>query len=128
IGPSHVDPRSGEILAANIGIESLSSRNLRATRSQILSSNATDWGKLMQVGTDHASQAESPPFGARRFDARLCEAADMGADQLDYALDVLAARGEIDPAGPEAEQFVLDYLKDTTMHEVGHTLGLRHNF
>jgi len=128
IGPSHVDPRSGEILAANIGIESLSSRNLRTTRSQILSSNATDWGKLMQVGTEPGSQTESAQLVARRFDARLCEAADMGAEQLDYALDVLAARGEVDPAGPEAEQFVLDYLKDVTMHEVGHTLGLRHNF
>lgn len=29
IGPSHVDPRTGEILAANIGIESLSSRTAR---------------------------------------------------------------------------------------------------
>jgi len=41
---------------------------------------------------------------------------------------VLEARGEIDPDSPEAEKFVYDYLKDTTMHEVGHTLGLRHNF
>ena len=32
------------------------------------------------------------------------------------------------PTSPEAQQFVLDYLTDTTMHEVGHTLGLRHNF
>ena len=131
IGPSHVDPRSGEILAANIGIESLSSRNLRATRSQILSSSATDWGKLMQVGIER--DAQGAPLDARRFDARgfdprFCEAADLGAEQLGYAFDVLAARGDIDPAGPEAEQFVLDYLKDLTMHEVGHTLGLRHNF
>jgi hypothetical protein len=29
---------------------------------------------------------------------------------------------------PEAQQFVLDYLTAATMHEVGHTLGLRHNF
>ena len=36
IGPSHVDPRSGEILDADIGIESLSSRNIRTARSQIL--------------------------------------------------------------------------------------------
>lgn len=123
IGPSHVDPRSGEILAANIGIESLSSRNLRAARSQILSTSATDWGRLMQIGMEPNGQ-----LAARRFDARICEVADMGAEQLGYALDVLSARGDIDPAGPEAEQFVLDYLKDTTMHEVGHTLGLRHNF
>ncbi len=38
------------------------------------------------------------------------------------------ARGDLDPSGPEAQQFVLDYLTDVTMHEVGHTLGLRHNF
>jgi Met-zincin len=41
---------------------------------------------------------------------------------------VLEARGDIDPASPEAEAFVQDYIKDVTMHEVGHTLGLRHNF
>jgi hypothetical protein len=126
IGPSHVDPRSGEILAANIGIESLSSRNLRAARSQILSTSATDWSKLMQLASERGP--DSAQYDARRFDARVCEVADMGAEQLGYALDVLGARGDIDPAGPEAEQFVLDYLKDTTMHEVGHTLGLRHNF
>ena len=27
-----------------------------------------------------------------------------------------------------ARRRLLAYLKDTTMHEVGHTLGLRHNF
>jgi len=57
-----------------------------------------------------------------------CQHADMAAEQLGYARDVLAARGELDPSGPEAQQFVLDYLVDVTMHEVGHTLGLRHNF
>ena len=41
---------------------------------------------------------------------------------------MLEARGEIEPDSPEAQAFVLDYLKDVTMHEVGHTLGLRHNF
>lgn len=119
IGPRRVDPRSGEILAANIGIESLSSRNLRATRSQILSASSTDWNRLMQA----------PAADARAvLDQSACEAAEYGAEQLGYAFDVLEARGELDPAGVEAQEFVLAYLKDTTMHEVGHTLGLRHNF
>jgi hypothetical protein len=118
IGPSHVDPRSGEILDADIAIESLSSRNYRALRSQVLS-NAVDWNKLLQVPADPTRE---------RFDPMVCEAADQSAEQMDYALDVLAARGDLDPAGPEAQQFVLDYLRWTTMHEVGHTLGLRHNF
>jgi len=42
IGPSHVDPRSGEILDADIGIESLSSRSIRTARSQILSTTGVD--------------------------------------------------------------------------------------
>ncbi|MES2228207.1 MAG: zinc-dependent metalloprotease [Pseudomonadota bacterium] len=119
IGPRHVDPRSGEILAANIGIESLSSRSRRALRSQVLNQGAAELPALMQFGA--AARGEA-------FDARACRNAEQAADQLGYALDVLAARGEIDPEGPEAEQFVLAYLKDVTMHEVGHTLGLRHNF
>jgi hypothetical protein len=47
---------------------------------------------------------------------------------MSYAADVLQARGDLQPGSPEAEAFVEAYLKDVTMHEVGHTLGLRHNF
>jgi hypothetical protein len=128
IGPSQVDPRSGEILDADIGIESLSSRNVRALRSQILSgAGAMDWPTLMQShDAPSASAGSSLPLSLR--DLAACQYADFAAEQLSYALDVLEARGEIDPAGAEAQQFVLDYLTDTTMHEVGHTLGLRHNF
>ena len=119
IGPSQVDPRSGEILGTNIGIESLSSRSLRATRAQVLNGSVGEMARLLQAGD---------PTGERHFDEHECSAADQAAEQLSYALDVLDARGELDPAGAEAQQFVLDYLKDVTMHEVGHTLGLRHNF
>ena len=128
IGPSHVDPRSGEILDADIGLESLSSRSLRHLRARILSSAGTaaasqDWDELLQIGGP-----AGPTDAGFGHDARACRFGDHGAEQLGYAMDVLAARGEIDPDSPQARQFVLDYMKDVTMHEVGHTLGLRHNF
>ena len=127
IGPSHVDPRSGEILDADIGFESLSSRSIRALRSQILASRAAvDWPALMQSGIEE--RGIDAWHAAAPHDPLLCTYADQAAEQLGYALDVLEARGELDPGSPEAQQFVLDYLTDTTMHEVGHTLGLRHNF
>jgi len=120
IGPSHVDPRSGEILDADIGIESLSSRNMRAARSQILSTTGVD--------NPFRDADPTPQELALLMSGRVCTYGEMAAEQMTYATDVLEARGDLDPNSPEAEKFVEAYLKDVTMHEVGHTLGLRHNF
>jgi len=130
IGPSQIDPRTGEILDADISFESLSSRNVRALRSQVLASRvAVDWPALMQSSApERVAELSARSAGAMGYAADECQHADMAAEQLAYALDVLEARGELDPASPEAQQWVLDYLTDTTIHEVGHTLGLRHNF
>ncbi|MBL8347162.1 MAG: zinc-dependent metalloprotease [Rubrivivax sp.] len=65
---------------------------------------------------------------AMPHDHRLCQYGTLAAEQMGYALDVLEARGDIEPESAEAHQFVLDYVKDALMHEVGHALGLRHNF
>ncbi|MBL8363156.1 MAG: zinc-dependent metalloprotease [Rubrivivax sp.] len=132
IGPSQVDPRSGEILDADIGFESLSSRSLRTIRSQLLApaSPAAAWARLMQAGD--ALREFGGPEAISAWQSELagaaCHHADFAAEQLQYALDVLDARGDLDPDSPEVQRFVYEYLKDTTMHEVGHTLGLRHNF
>jgi hypothetical protein len=130
IGPSQIDPRTGEILDADIGFESLSSRNVRALRSQVLASRvAVDWPALMQSSApERVAELAARSAGGAGYDADQCHHADMAAEQLAYAMDVLEARGDLDPSSPEAQQWVLDYLTDTTIHEVGHTLGLRHNF
>ncbi len=128
IGPSHADPRSGEILDADIGIESLSSRNLRNLRARVLGDSAAaaqNWAELLQVASPPSADMLAQGLG---HDPLQCRHADNAAEQMAYALDVLGARGDLDPDGPEAEAFVLAYLRDVTMHEVGHTLGLRHNF
>src|SRR5690606_34897278 len=109
IGPSHVDPRSGEILRADIGLESLSSRAIRTFRSEMLNS-ARD--------KDHQQDHQEAH----------CEHGALAADQLDYALQHMLLDSKLAPDSLEVQAFVLAYLKDTTMHEVGHTLGLRHNF
>ena len=130
VGPSHVDPRSGEILDADIGLESVESRSLRHLRTQVLGgqeAQAGEWARLLQVAGPPSAGAEPALWGAAMH-GLVCQQADHGVEQTGYALDVLASRGEIDPDSPEAWRFVLDNLKFTVMHEVGHTLGLRHNF
>jgi hypothetical protein len=131
IGPTHVDPRTGEILDAAIAIESLSSRDLRAIRAQVLDvAHGLDVPGLLQAPASELPPSAAAPAapGAFAADPQACLAGDLGAEQASYGLDVLAARGEIDPDSPEADAFIQAYLTDVTMHEVGHTLGLRHNF
>ena len=102
IGPSQADPRTGEILDADIGMSDVFARGARRLVVE-------DLGRV------------------RGADGELCDHAESAAQELHYALDLLEARGmELD--SPQADALAKAYLKDVIMHEVGHTLGLRHNF
>ena len=48
--------------------------------------------------------------------------------QIGLMAAVMAAQGTIDPGGKVPEEFLGQAIKEVVMHEVGHTLGLRHNF
>ena len=131
IGQSQVDPRTGEILDADVAFESMSLRAQRYARSQVLAAararEATPavlpFAAPPNLPWDTASGA-TDEAAAHAF----CRHGDVAAEQFSYAMDVMEARGELDPDDARAQQFVLDYVKDTVMHEIGHALGLRHNF
>ncbi len=106
IGPSRADPRTGEILDADIEIEDGWTRLPRRVAAEQFPSRQPS-----------GSRAES-----------YCDYGDVAVDELAFALDLLVARGEITPDGPEAQEYVKATLKDVVAHEVGHTLGLQHNF
>ena len=115
VGPSNTDPRTGEILDADIIVADNWSRTSRRevsrdmpTRSALLMPHAIDHG--------HDDAGEECDFGEE-------EAAYMSD-----TLDTLIARGDITPDSPEAEAYVQDTIRITVAHEVGHTLGLSHNF
>jgi len=108
IGPSTVDPRTCEILDADIGVDANAIRTIRNVRVERIASAAS----------------ETPAA----FDRRACYYAEGAAQEAGFALDLLEARGAIAPNSPETEQFMDAFVKDVVMHEVGHTLGLTHNF
>ncbi len=57
-----------------------------------------------------------------------CDYAAEAVDEAAFALGLLDARGDVPLDSAEADRFARDYLRDVVTHEVGHTLGLRHNF
>ena len=57
-----------------------------------------------------------------------CQMASGLARQMGFMASVLQARGVVGEDGELPEEFIGEALKSLTMHEVGHTLGLRHNF
>ena len=134
IGPSHVDPRTGEILDADIAFEGMSARSVRTLRTQVLGPQSMgsqpmgDGTAPLAVPPAFAQPFTPPADGPMPPEFARCMHGALAAEQLGYALDVLEARGELDPDSPITRQFVQDYVKEAIMHEVGHALGLRHNF
>ena len=106
IGPSHSDPRTGEIIDADIGMSDVFGRGSRRFIVEDVARSAV-----------HGHQHDA-----------YCNYALEAAAEMDFALDLLEARGDLAPDGPEAEAFVQSVIKDVIAHEVGHTLGLKHNF
>ncbi len=118
IGPSHADPRSGQILDADIGMSDVFARGSRRLIVEDVAQSSEQ--RIAQL------TAHWQPGNAEQ--AHACQYAHAAAEEMHFALDVLEARGDIAPDSPEAEAFVQAVIKDTIMHEVGHTLGLKHNF
>ena len=115
-GPSHADPRTGEILDADIGMTEGFARSARFVAAE---------GSLMPTFAQPAQAGRS--LWSHAHD-ESCVYAHEASGQLGFALDLLEARGDVEPDSPEAEALAQAYVKDTITHEVGHTLGLRHNF
>jgi len=114
IGPSHTDPRTGEILDADILMTDVFPRSSRRFIVEDAPKNAHQ----------HDLALPGIAMGADAF----CGYAAESIGEAEFALDLLEARGDLDPGSPEADAFVASYVKEVITHEVGHTLGLRHNF
>ncbi|HET7584065.1 MAG TPA: zinc-dependent metalloprotease [Gemmatimonadaceae bacterium] len=119
IGPSVVDPRTGEILDADILFEESFIRGFEQSwRTMVSPATAVE----MALGTADVDSASLVRAGESP------ELASVLGGQGVLLRTMLAARGEIKPGAPVPIEFVGQGLKWATMHEVGHTLGLRHNF
>jgi hypothetical protein len=112
LSPHVSDPDTGQIIRAEVVIDGESVRAVRrgyVDRIQPMLSASRSAFSLDGV-----------------FDDPLGDAAESGADQAALGMQMLDA----DPRATvqTRESYAQEFLYWTVMHEVGHTLGLRHNF
>ena len=110
IGPSRVNPLTGQILDADILVGESWIRSWQR-----------EWTTFFEE-VEH--ERNHPVDHSSRHN---CEMATGLAKQMGFMASVLQARGLIDD-GELPEEFIGQALKALIMHEVGHTLGIRHNF
>lgn len=116
IGPSRANPFTGEIYDADIGFSEYMVRSLRRSAEETI---------------EPVLPARSSPLASvvaqwRRGQPVACTYAIEAAQNAAFAASVLATR----PGTPPelTDRLIHEYLVEVVAHEVGHTLGLRHNF
>ena len=151
MGPSRVDPRTGQILDADILFDDAF---LRATMFEFNMFGPQAMSEMNGPGFDRWSREQGelvPPIAAPAVENEndgaegpdgetwaaleeelhergrcTCSYARGMQEQLAFLYNALLAEG----FGPKKipERLIGEALRETVTHEVGHTLGLRHNF
>ncbi len=130
MGPSRVNPITGQILDADIifdadfltfwkeEYEIFSPERVAAMTGGPLT--LEEHREAMQADANHRHHGEA---GCRcNYHTGFAREMAFGATAM------LAKEGEGLNSAEERERMILQGLKEVVMHEVGHTLGLRHNF
>jgi len=150
MGPSRANPLTGEIIDADIIFDASMVRFWReeaklfrgaSAPASLIQATREGFGLLDPLAPDRRAQAlaegwndpkkaEENRLRARLLATRqgLCQCGAHMRYELGMAAMTLAAKGDTKPGEKIPDELIQQAIKEVTMHEVGHTLGLRHNF
>ena len=124
MGPSRVNPLTGEILDADIIFDADFLQRWKEDFEVRADRHATS----APAAHDPASALLGEVGGrSRHGPCCLCDMASGMTGQLAFGAIMLAEPSKPVPPA-ELQKLIMQAVKSTAIHEVGHTLGLRHNF
>ena len=114
VGPSRANPITGEIYDADVRVSS-------------------DWIRhyYNEYTTQFSPLLDDPntiSHNHNHSETERCNYAFEKQNQMSFLWDYMLSKGLINGNDEELERFVYEGIVDLILHEVGHTLGLRHNF
>ncbi len=142
MGPSRVNPLTGEILDADILIDASLVSSLKKdyrqmvqpSQSKNLTMSAMMQNRLLcnDLSDGDDNSEESQPEVIRRL-STLASKYDLcygieATNQFGYGKLAISLLRDLPPTSQETKEYIHQYLRLIVAHEVGHTLGLRHNF
>ncbi|MEJ1934022.1 zinc-dependent metalloprotease, partial [Nostoc sp. NIES-2111] len=148
MGPSRVNPLTGEILDADILVDASLVRLLRSKYGTLVQPNQTSTRTSLSelirnrglcsngFATKPNSPTQQKPTDPKSFLQRLSKLAgdyDLcygmeAANQFSFGALSMSLLQNTPPNQEEVQKYINQYLRLIIAHEVGHTLGLRHNF
>jgi hypothetical protein len=128
MGPSRVNPTNGQILDADIIFDAdFVQFWKREYETFTPASIAGMTGGPLDIAT-YEEKLKSVPAGHRHNYLCQCELHNGMSRELAMGATALVAKTGAVVGAKEQQKLLIQGLKEVTMHEVGHTLGLRHNF
>lgn len=154
MGPSRVNPLNGEILDADIIFDASMVRFYKQ-ESQLYRNDGTGLEPASPIqaarrgdflfsmldlrgpATDPRAWDERKPVDPQRARQEgqltairqgVCQCGAHMSNEMGIALMAMVERGLLKPGDKVPDELIGQAVKEVTMHEVGHTLGLRHNF
>ena len=117
VGPSRANPFTGELYDADIRISADFVRGFYRAYTEFVT----------PIIGPVAMNFEIEEF-KEEFSSEMCRYGDYLREEMASAWDLLTVTGAIKGTDKDLQDYIHKGLVDLILHEVGHTLGLRHNF
>jgi len=124
VGPSRANPLSGQIFDADIRVSTDFIRFMFSNMEMWISPVSFDG--MLPEGRELFEPESSPVLSDQHPHA--CNYASETAREAALGLAYLLSAGDLADKDAITKEYVHAYLVELVAHEVGHTLGLRHNF